>query len=42
MLQYPWEPHNTLRSDRSNYSKLFSKGLDNLDNIDEVIKSITT
>ena len=39
MLQYPWEPHNTLRSDRSNYSKLFSKGLDNLDNIDEVIKS---
>ena len=39
MLQYPWEPHNTLRSDTFIYRQLFGNGVPNLDNIDEQIKS---
>ena len=39
MLQYPWQPYKTLRSDYDDYVKLFRTGVSSLDNIDELIRS---
>ena len=38
MLQYPWQPHTTTAHDNTLANTLY-RGIDNLDNIDELIKS---
>ena len=38
MLQYPWEPYKSLISNGEYYAKLIRDGIDNLDNIDELVR----
>ena len=39
MLEYLWEPYKILSSDKENYQKLHYTGLDNLNNIDQIVRS---
>ena len=38
MLQYPWEPHKSILQNYDSYAKLTWYGVDNLDNIDQLIR----